>query len=393
MRKITADWVIPVSSEPVKNGVIILDDHGEVLEVSPAGIYDVTELEKYDGILIPGFINTHCHLELSHMKDQVVPGLGLVSFIKEVVGKRNFDEDVILDAIAKADKEMCENGIVAVGDISNMKHSFETKQKSKLQYHTFVEFFDLLNPMWTQRSIDQYTEIFINAPQNHPHSRSAVPHASYSVTPELFKAINKLNTDAKVVSIHNEETQAENELFRYKTGPFVDFYNSIGNDLKSFQAIGLSAVHYASEYMDTSIPTLLVHNTMMEKGDIEYAEATFDQLYWCTCPNANIYIEGKLPDYKQFKDLDAKMTIGTDSLTSNWQLSILEEMKTIERHHPEIPVFEMITWATLNGATALGFDKNLGSIEIGKTPGIVLIVDCLDNNVISLQKSQLQRLI
>lgn len=393
MRKFAADWIIPMSSPPVKNGILITDDDGVILEVAEQGTYDQSELEFCQGILIPGFINTHCHLELSHMKGQVPEGLGLIDFIKEVVTKRNFPEEVVLDAIQKADAEMYENGIMAVGDISNMSHSFETKLKSRIRYHTFVEFFDLLNPGWTEKTIKQYTEVFKKAPNDPFHSRTAVPHAPYSVTPQLFKAINALNKDARVVSIHNEETQAENELFISKTGAFVEFYRSFGNDLIDFKATGKSAVHYAAAHMDVSLPTLLVHNTMMMAEDIQFACTSFEQVYFCTCPNANIYIEKRLPSYDLFMKAGAVMTLGTDSLTSNWQLSILEEIKTIEKHHPEIPALELLQWATLNGANALGMGDDLGSFEKGKKPGVLLLNNCLEEDKIVLGNSYIMRLI
>jgi cytosine/adenosine deaminase-related metal-dependent hydrolase len=86
-----------------------------------------------------------------------------------------------------------------------------------------------------------------------------------------------------------------------------------------------------------------------------------------------LYIENRLPNYQYFLDTGAKMTIGTDSLTSNWQLSILEEMKTIARFQSYVPFQTLLRWATINGAEALGFDDQLGSIEVGKKPGLLLL--------------------
>ena len=106
-----------------------------------------------------------------------------------------------------------------------------------------------------------------------------------------------------------------------------------------------------------------------------------------------MYIEGKLPEYQNFISNDCKMTVGTDSLTSNWQLSILEELKTIEQHYPDIEVFELLKWATLNGAKALGFDENLGSLEVGKSPGIVLLEDSIEGAHVILKNSKVKRLL
>ena len=116
-----------------------------------------------------------------------------------------------------------------------------------------------------------------------------------------------------------------------------------------------------------------MHNTLTKKEDVEAAHAWSEHVFWATCPNANLYIENQLPNYKIFMDADARMTIGTDSLTSNWHLSVLEEMKTISKYQSYIPFDILLQWATINGAQALGMDDKLGSLEAGKEPGLILI--------------------
>ena len=112
---------------------------------------------------------------------------------------------------------------------------------------------------------------------------------------------------------------------------------------------------------------------MTTKQDIQAAISWNPNCYWATCPNANLYIENRLPDYKIFCDSNAKVTIGTDSLTSNWQLSVWEEIQTIRKYQSYLPLETLLTWATINGAEALGFEERLGSITIGKQPGLVHI--------------------
>lgn len=169
-----------------------------------------------------------------------------------------------------------------------------------------------------------------------------------------------------------------------KKGGFIDFYSKFGITLDAFEPIGLPSIHYALANMSPARRTLFVHNTLTTRDDISAAQAWSHNTYWATCPNANLYIENRLPDYQAFMDTEARVTIGTDSLTSNWQLSILEEMKTISRFQRFVPFETMLRWATLNGAEALGFDDQLGSIEPGKTPGLVQI-DGLEDGILQPQ--------
>lgn len=375
MRKITANTIFPVSHSPVENGVIVVDEKGQIQAIDHRENHDPGSLEYHEGVIVPGFVNTHCHLELSHMKAKVDTGTGLIPFIKNVVGFRDAAPEAIDEAIEQADREMYDQGIVAVGDISNKIDTFRQKSKSPMRYYTFVEMFDFLQEAGAKTEFDKYHNVY-QAHGNHPRNKcSAVPHAPYSVSKKLFNQINELNgrTSTKTISIHNQETPPENELFQKGTGGFVDFYSGFGISMDDFIAPGTPSINYALKYMDPSHRTLFVHNTLTTPEDIALANQWSDKVYWATCANANLYIENRLPNYQYFIDAAAKLTIGTDSLTSNWQLSVLEEMKTISRYQSYVDFSTLLKWATLNGAEALGFEDELGSIEVGKTPGLNLL--------------------
>ena len=374
MRKITADWLFPISSEPIQNGVLMVDEKGKILKIDHRENHDLASLEHHKGVLVPGFINTHCHLELSHMKGKVATGTTLIPFITGVVTQRGAAAEIIADAIEKAEKEMLEGGIVAVGDISNVLDTFAQKEKGNLRYYTFVEMFDFLQDQNAEAEFEKYKAVYDALPLTYGSRKSVVPHAPYSVSRNLFKKINDFNPKTNLtISIHNQETQAEQDLFLHGKSDFYDFYGNFGISLDAFKPSGKTAIHYALENLDPSVKTLFVHNTLTSKADIGAAQMWSENVFWATCPNANLYIENRLPNYRYFIEDNARMTIGTDSLTSNWQLSILEEMKTIQRFQSYVPFETLIRWATLNGAQALGFDGALGSLDIGKTPGINLL--------------------
>ena len=145
--------------------------------------------------------------------------------------------------------------------------------------------------------------------------------------------------------------------------------------------------------MDPAQRTLFIHNTLSSSEDISAAQRWSDNVYWATCPNANLFIENRLPNYKYFIDAGARMTIGTDSLTSNWQLSILEEMKTISKYQSYVSFDLLLQWATLNGAEALGMDHLFGSFDPGKTPGILLLSFDPERDLLSDTHVQPKRII
>lgn len=372
MRKFTAAKIYPVSSPPLENTVLITDDSGKILALEPLEQHDPAGVQHLQGVLIPGFVNTHCHLELSHMKGKVDTGTGLIPFITGVVTKRNAAQEIIREAIQNAEDEMLAGGIVAVGDISNAVDTFEVKRKGRMRYYTFVELFDFLQEAGAEKAFSDWKTVYEQLQPAAGSTGVLTPHAPYSVSRKLFQMIEAFNPKSGItISIHNQETPPEQSLFLNKTGDFLDFYGKFGISLDSFLPTGKTSIHYALENLNPAHRTLFVHNTLTSRDDIHAAQAWSANTWWATCPNANLYIENRLPDYQAFLDTGARVTIGTDSLTSNWQLSILEEMKTIARYQSYVPFESMLQWATLHGAEALGFEDTLGSLEPGKTPGVL----------------------
>lgn len=370
MNKITADLIITNDGAPITDGIVVYDQDGLILDVihtvSPS---ELDGVQKLNGVLVPGYVNAHCHLELSHLKGVIPTGTGLIPFIQGVVTLRDFPQALIDEKIAAGDQEMYENGIVAVGDISNKVDTASVKDRSKIRYYTFVEMFDFLQDAQARATFEQYQAVYEGQSTAGHNKKSYVPHAPYSVSQSLFGLVNEHNSPGSTISIHNQELEAENDLFIDKTGGFIDFFKGFNISIDDFEPIGKSSIHYALQHLEPHFKTIMVHNTKSSIDDISYAQLRNQETYWATCPNANLYIENTLPNYQVFQDCGAKVCIGTDSLSSNWQLSIFEEMKTIKRYQSKINDLDIVKWATYNGAQALGYD-DLGRIKKGTTPGL-----------------------
>ncbi len=391
MRKyITADWLFPVSEPPLRNGVLVLNDDAVILEYGMREAYPPDKLEIYNGTLVPGFINCHCHLELSFMKSAIPEKTGLLAFVKKVVAIREkFSKKQQQQAISDAEKEMITNGIVAVGDISNDTRSFFQKQKGQMRYHTFIEVFDL-GPAGTKQAEETSKQVFAQIPRAGGSSGSITAHAPYSCTPELIAWCDTFSADqGKLLSIHMQEQEEENRLFIEKKGVWVELYKALGADFSWFEASGKNSLESISQYIGNDSTLLSVHNTNTRQEDIDAVHRMDKKIIWCFCPNANLYIEDKLPDFRLFKN--EHCVIGTDSLASNHQLSILEEMKLIQKHS-NIPFETLLQWASINGAKALHFDQDLGSFEAGKKPGVNLISAMNMRNMSLTNLSQIKKL-
>jgi cytosine/adenosine deaminase-related metal-dependent hydrolase len=386
---LSASWVYPVSAAPLKDGVIAVSGDGTiqaVLTAAQAKLQGIQHIQHYNGVIVPGFINTHCHLELSHLAGKIPMYTGLPGFVQKIMQQREAAEEEIMQAMVKADAEMYANGIVAVGDISNQVISKAVKLNSGIYYHTFVEAMGF--------SPDRATEIMERAESTRlffaPLKATIVPHAPYSVSAALFDAINRVSGKAgECITIHNQETAEENIFFETKTGHFLKLYEFLGLDISFFVAGGKTSLQTYLPYLSPEPKVLMVHNTFTSREDIVFAGNSHQHLYWCLCPNANMYIEKRLPDTQLLRDAALKITLGTDSLASNHQLSMLAEMQTLQEQKA-IPFTELLEWATLNGAEFLGIDSRFGSLEKGKKPGINLI-EFMDDEHINA-RTRIQRL-
>ena len=370
-RKFSADQVFD-GYQLLQNKVVVFSDKGvveDVLEKEEAG----EDVEQHTGILSPGFVNCHCHLELSHMKGVIAQSTGLVDFVLAVVKQRHFPEEEILVAISTAEAEMMETGIVAVGDICNTVYTIEQKSKSKLHYHNFIEASGWL-PQVANSRLDAAKKLLHSFNQLEDSRSSIVPHAPYSVSAQLWQQLTPLFKN-KVVSIHNQESAEEDLLFTTNAGDFTRMYQLMHMDTSHHKVTGKSSLQSYFDKMQSAANILLVHNTYITEADVAFVQRSSKakDSFFCININANQYIENAVPPIDLLRDYGCTMTLGTDSLASNWTLNIMDEIKTIQRFFPSIGLPEMLQWATINGAKALQMEAMLGSFEQGKTPGLVLI--------------------
>lgn len=372
MKSFKADYVFPVYAEPIKNGIVTVDDAGKIISVTDQSTLSPdVPVKKVEGIICPGFINTHCHLELSHLKGKIKKQGGLVDFIKQLQQSRKTDnEKTILQAAAKADHAMLENGIVAVGDIVNTTATINIKAESRLYYHSFVETFGFV-PSQAKEAFDKALAL-LN--EFKPHPSSITPHAAYSVSKQLFKLIrNYSDNKENLLSIHNQESEEENKFYRYKLGDFNDLYAHFGININHFKPQARNSLQSVIPLLSNKQNVLLVHNTYTNLKDIYFLKRFDHHIHWCFCPNANLYIEGRLPKIELFLDQGLNITLGTDSLASNDNLCILSEMRTLQEKYPSLTTATLMEWGTINGARYLGIADEKGTLEAGKTPGLNLI--------------------
>ena len=364
IRRISSQIVFPVSSDPVHKGVITVNSDGTILSVEKwRPDCESYNTEFYNGLIVPGFVNTHCHLELSYLKGIFKEECGMSGFIEQMRANRDYKSENAIDAASVYDSKMYKDGISVVADIINTSHTSSVKKSSKIHYINFIEVFGL-----NSKDADNVIERAEMLKSEFSDSY-ITPHALYSISDDLKDYLKKNLRKDDLSTLHYLESDSEEEYYKTGNGVLAEKLQMLVTELPRFISNG--KLNSLVSLFSAETKLLLVHNTYTGKKDIEEIKKHFPNHFRVICPVSNHFINRRLPDLNLF-DSD-KICIGTDSLASNHNLSMIAEMLMLQNSYPDIHFSSLLQWATYNGARALNVENNYGTIEPGKKPGLVLI--------------------
>ncbi len=395
MRKIAANYVFPVVGEPIRNGYVKFNENNEVVEVGQLD-GECADTEFFNGILCPGFTNAHNHVELSHLVGVFEQATGMSGFINQINALRNtVDKEGRVKALEFQMEKMYREGVSAMADISNCSESFPCKSKSPMYTRTFLELFgsepkDANDVLESGKSLAEVAKEYgIDA--------AITPHSCYTMSPQLLAMAAQEGLKSGYLSYHSQESDEEEELIKSGTGALAENYK--GRGLSTPPVTGKPALVYFIDRLLSFSKSpvegniLLVHNVAIDQESIDYAKKHLVSPYFAICPLSNIFIHRALPPLDIMRENGLKICLGTDSLSSNTVLSIASEIVCLQKNFPHIGLAEILEWACLNGAKMLGKDSVLGSFEVGKQPGAVLIENIDWDNFKLTESSVTRRII
>ncbi len=359
---------------PISKGIVILNNDNEIVEVRKLK-EEEESTEFYNGIIVPGFVNSHCHIELSHLQGAFEKGTGMAGFIKQInLLRESVSKEERIAALDIQMQQLYHSGVSAMADISNCDESFEVKSKSPIYTRTFLEVFGS-EPSYAAQVMEGVNALATVA-AGYGIDAAPTPHSCYTMSPQLLEASCAKALEAGWLSYHNQESWEEEELIMSGTGPLALSYKS--RSLSTPPVNGTPALLYFLERVANVVKIeneniLLVHNTFTNEQSVKAAKEVIKNLYWAICPLSNLFIHNALPPLGLLLREGASITLGTDSLSSNHILSMVEEIKCIHKYFPTIELKDILEWSSFNGAKFLGKEETLGSFEIGKKPGVVLI--------------------
>lgn len=391
-RRVAAEYVYTLEgNEPIINGFVEFDEDGTIVRTGQCGDGD----EVMKGALVPGFVNAHCHLELSHLHKKFRKGTGMAGFIDQINALRDWaSDDVKTELVREWMDKLWKDGVSAVADISNDASSFPVKQSSPIYTRTFLEVFGT-EPEDCEGVMESVMKLQATS-EEYGIDAAPTPHSCYTMSPQLLSASSAAGLESGFLSYHSQESQEEEDLLISGTGAMAENRRRAG--MSTPPVTGESSLKYFIDRLADVKPAphkehiLLVHNVTLKQDDIDAAKNAFENVYWAICPLSNIFIHDALPPVPLMRENGLKICLGTDSLSSNDDLDMMAELVCLHENFSDVPMAELFRWASRNGAEFLGKENVLGSFEEGRRPGIVL-VNGLDENGNITGRSRSERII
>jgi cytosine/adenosine deaminase-related metal-dependent hydrolase len=371
-----AQWVVPIAGEPIRNGFVTVDGQRRIQDVAAAGPEQSISLGQV--ALLPALVNAHTHVELSFLQGRVPPADTFNEWVTTLMSVRQVSgadpsATSILAAARHAVAQAKATGTGLVGDVSNSLATVTLLRDAQISAHVFHELTGFNLPDVSGRIAEARRAVDAVRDDTGNIRIGLAPHAPYSVSPNLFKAIRK-DVDEHphgVTTVHLGESAQEIQFLRDGTGPAREMLERLGVWTDAWCPPGGSPVEYLVDLGFLDARTLVVHGVQFGDDDLARLRAIGATLV--SCPRSNVYVGAGSPPLEAFYASGVDVALGTDSLASAPDLNMFNELAEARRIAPRVPARRLLESATLTGARALGFDRDFGSIEAGKRAAFVLV--------------------
>jgi cytosine/adenosine deaminase-related metal-dependent hydrolase len=363
---VTARWLFPATAPPLERGILVLAGE-RIVGVEPNGTRKA-DIDFGNAAIMPGLVNAHTHLDLTGMHGLSPPSPDFPGWLRQVIAhRRTQSTDDVAASIREGLAESLQNGTTLIGDISSDGASWAELVEAPIRAVVFREMLGL--PKDRAERAWQAAQQWLGACESTPTCRPGLsPHAPYSARVSLIKAAAQSGLP---VTIHLAESAAERELLEEHAGPFVPFLQELG----VWDPVGLAnSPEHVLRLAHGAGPTLFAH------GNFLAATAPVPQTATVVyCPRTHAAFGHPQHPFRDWIARGVRVALGTDGLASNPDLSVLTEMRFLRADCPDVPGDVLLRLATVNGAEALGWADECGSLEAGKSADFV-VVPALDDN-------------
>ena len=369
-----ADWILPISHDPVQSGWVSVTDN-RITGIGTGAVPDALNLGR--AAILPALVNVHTHLELSYLHERVPAGTDFNRWVRGLMALRRLYPDPaaseIVSAARRAIAAVRRSGTGLVGDVSNTLVTVPLLREAGMAAQVFHELlgFNVADPV--ARVGAASAAIAASGAVDRDVRVTLAAHAPYSVSPAMFRAIRAAVDEqpAPATTVHLGESPDEVEFLRHGTGSFRTLLEELGVWAPDWEPPGVSPVAYLADLGFLDRCSLVVHGVQFDGDDLSRLAALGATV--ASCPRSNVHVGVGSPPLEAFYAMDVNVAFGTDSLASVADLNLFAELREARRIAPRVPARRLLESATLTGARALGFDNEFGSIEAGKRAALIAV--------------------
>lgn len=362
-----ARWVLPISAPPIEHGVVTLQG-GRILAVGKQAEENTKVEDLGEVILLPGFVNTHTHLEFSDLDNPLgQPDTALPDWIRLVITSRKqqqYPQQVVRAGV----EQSISAGVTTIGEISTSPFAIQGPSP----FPEVVSFQEVIGFSAARAdSVFAELQLRLEAAQD-AHEVGISPHAPYTVPPHLVERLVGLaNAKQHPVAMHLAESREELQLLRDNSGPFRELLEERSMWDDSVFATKRTPLDYL-QLLANAPRSLVVHGNYLTSEEVKFI-AGQPQMSVIYCPRTHAYFGHERYPLEEMLENGVHVALGTDSRASNPDLSLLEEMRYLQQAHPTLSPERVVTLGTLQGARALGLEHVVGSLEAGKFANLITL--------------------
>ncbi|MCC6575305.1 MAG: amidohydrolase family protein [Planctomycetes bacterium] len=385
-------FVDPATFE-LKRDVLLLIEGGRIVEVIEkgevsGGLTGLAEntLDFEAALVMPGFVNAHAHLDLSHMHRQIPRGLSFDEWIDAVIAGRQVPGEQVRNALEQACDRLIASGTTSVIDISTDGASHAAMLEHNLSGVVALEVLGL-DPAKADarmehadailRKIEGEDKFIVGAANNQPVQIGFSPHAPYSTSAELYlNVFGRCVGEGRVCTTHVAETLDEQQFFRIAEGPLRDFCDRLGIPMGGFTGWDESPIttmlwEWFAPWLKTETETgnpqlVLVHCNYPQGQDLDHLKRFKPTVVWC--PRSHAYFGHEEWPLADMLAAGVNLCLGTDSLASNDDLDMLGEIRAAKRAQPQADLTTLFKAATINGRKVLNLGADIADLCVFGLP-------------------------
>jgi cytosine/adenosine deaminase-related metal-dependent hydrolase len=370
---IVAEWIAPMDREVIRGGGMLIEGEKIVEVWDGAGLrkkYSDAKLEDFGkSIILPGLVNAHVHLELSHLTREPAPLGGLAAWLVRVIRQNTFPqgemEKVVARAVARGVRQCIQFGVSTVGDISrSCRLTRSILSRAPLRVMSFGE----IQAMGQRRGLLE-ERLAIAADVNDVSGNVRIgitPHAPYSVEPQGYRRALEVAKQKKLpLATHLAESADEAEFLARHSGSLMKIWDFVGGFDEAVPKFEGGAIRFAKSLGILDYPTVLAHVNYCDDAEMKMlAEGKASVIY---CPRTHAYFGHPPHGWREMAEAGINVGVGTDSVASSGDLNLVEDLRLMHRIAPELEAKQLWEMATIKGARALGVEKVVGSLTAGKS--------------------------